>query len=66
MTSKKEYNRIYKIGFDNARKEIFEFIENERDNGNLNLRISKDGKMIYDGFSASICLSELIKMLEEK
>jgi hypothetical protein len=43
-------------------KEILEFIENERDNGNV-LNGYKD-KM--DGFSASLCLSKLMKKLKEE
>ena len=44
------------IGRQNVRKEILEFIENQRDNGNM------EGQK---GFSAALCLSSLIKFLEK-
>jgi len=63
MTTKKEYNRIYKIGYDNARIEIKQFIENERDNGNIEMEVNcKKGQK---GFSASLCLSKLLKELND-
>lgn len=60
MTTKKEYNRIYKIGYDNARIEIKKFIETERDKGNM--VSSPNGTT---GFSAGLCLSKLLKELNE-
>jgi len=60
MTNQKEYNRIYKIGYDNAFIEIKQFIENERDNGNL----WDKGKNNNLGFSAGLCISHLLKYLE--
>jgi hypothetical protein len=63
MTTKKEYERIYKIGWDNAKRDVLDFIEYERDNGNIeNLNGEKGRK----GFSASLCLSKLMKKLKEE
>ena len=59
MTDKKEYSRIYKIGYDNAMIDIKNFIEIERDNGNCEPEDYQDLK----GFSAGICLSNLLKFL---
>jgi len=50
-----EYN--YNLGYLKAREEILKFIETERDNGNMEGHI---------GFSASLCLSKLIKELEKE
>ena len=51
---KKIYNDFY-IGRQSAIKEVLDFINKERDNGNC------EG----GGFSAGICLSDLIKKLME-
>lgn len=50
-------------GRKNMRKEILKFIEYERDNGNFGEIGSISKKK--DGFSAALCLSALIKLLQE-
>lgn len=57
---KNHNQRMYKLGYDTAIKEILEFIEHERDNGNF-ITGSR-----ADGFSAGLCLSKLLKELKEK
>ena len=42
-------------------KEILKFIETERDNGNCEVELFGTGKK---GFSASLCLSKLMKKLK--
>ena len=67
MTNKKEYSRIYKIGYDNAMIDIKNFIEIERDNGNMYDEFKGTAlESENHGFSAGICLSNLLKFLEEK
>jgi hypothetical protein len=63
MTTRKEYKRIYKIGHDNAFIEIKQFIEIERTIGNVE-NIMPNGEKFLDGFSAGLCLSHLLKYLE--
>jgi hypothetical protein len=53
---------IFKDGCESMRKEILRFIENERDNGNIESGIDLKDKSIK-GFSASLCLSKLMERL---
>jgi hypothetical protein len=53
----KDLNISYNDGYEEAIGEILEFIESERDNGNIS------GEK---GFSASLCLSKLLKNLKKK
>lgn len=55
MTKEDIFEEVIKFTELRERKRILEFIESQRDNGNC-----EDG-----GFSAAICLSELIKYLEQ-
>jgi hypothetical protein len=52
--------RMYEKGKKDKADEIKQFIEKERDNGNM-----YEGQ-ITKGFSASLCLSKLLKQLGEK
>lgn len=51
-------------GYQLSRKEILEFIEHERDNGNIESGLGDVRIPTQKGFSAALCLSALIKLLE--
>ena len=55
-TTWKEKDWVYELAQQRTYKEILVFIEHERDKGNVE----------PNGFSAGICLSDLIKYLEAK
>ena len=54
----------YQLGKNDRDKEILKFIETERDNGNIEPEMIMEKEI--RGFSAGLCLSKLIKMLERK
>jgi len=56
-TTWKEKDWVYDLSRKRTLKEIKDFIEHERDNGNL---------IGEKGFSAGICLSELLHWLEKE
>jgi len=59
----KYISTVKKQGMKEANQRILRFIETERDNGNIEMEVNcKKGQK---GFSASLCLSKLMKMLGE-
>jgi hypothetical protein len=62
--------KMYEKGKKDKADEILIFINNERDNGNLDCDVTGvsmgNNKGQHRGFSASLCLSKLIKYLERK
>jgi hypothetical protein len=51
------YNKGFQEGKQQTLKDVLDFINNQRDNGNL---------VNEKGFSSSLCLSQLIKMIEKE